>query len=163
MDAIRLLLGYHYRATSRLIDSARAVNDLLYRPIDCAHGSLFGLLAHIVGVDRLWSLRCREGISLEHIPGADDFTDPDALMTALREQEQAMTAFLLIISHEDLARTISYRSTEGRPHADPLGGLLLHMANHGTHHRAEFGAFMRLLGHPLPDDDFILYLREQHD
>lgn len=161
MDAFRLYLGHHYSATAWLIESARKALPLLHRPIDCAHGSLFGLLAHIVGVDMLWSLRCREGVSLDHLPGEADFEDLDALLAALKEQEQAMTAFLLVISRADLARIITYRSTEGEKHADPLGGLLLHMADHGTRHRAEFVAFMRLLGHPLPDDDFITYLREQ--
>ncbi|MGE4290634.1 MAG: DinB family protein [Desulfovibrio sp.] len=160
METLRLFLGYHYDATARQLKSARGVSELLHRPLDCAHGSLFGLLAHIVGVDRLWGLRIREGLSLDHVPGADDFADLDALEAALQEQQQAMTAFLLVISHTDLARTVSYRSTKGAKHTEPLGGLLLHMVNHGTHHRAEFAVLMRLLGHPLPDDDFLLALRE---
>lgn len=159
MDALRLFLGYHYCATARVLDASRAVGDLLHRPLECSHGSLFGTLAHIVGMDYLWGQRCREGVSPEHVPGEADYADLDALRNALLQQEEATTAFLLVISPPDLLRTVTYRTTSGKPHTDTLASLLLHMANHGTYHRAEFVTLMRLLGHPMPDFDLVHYLR----
>ncbi|HLB46153.1 MAG TPA: DinB family protein [Anaerolineales bacterium] len=38
---------------------------------------------------------------------------------------------------------------------------MLHLANHGTHHRGELAAMLALMDVPHPEDDLILYARQK--
>jgi uncharacterized damage-inducible protein DinB len=56
-------------------------------------------------------------------------------------------------------RSNAYRTTSGRPDAQPLWQILAHLFNHATHHRAEVAAMLTMLGHSPGDIDMIVFLR----
>lgn len=59
---------------------------------------------------------------------------------------------------EALKRTLDYKSTDGRPFAQPLWQQLQHVVNHGTHHRSEIAAMVTLTkGSPAPTDMVLFY------
>jgi len=163
MDALRQLIRYHYRATARCIGAAQTVEHLLHSPLDCGHGSVFATLAHMVGTDLLWSLRCREGICLNTIPDQNDFPSLDSMRDTLLEQRQAMLAFLLVLSPPDLERRIAYQSTDGLPRSNTLHEILLHMTHHAAFHRGELAMLLRLLGGKGNVDQFMRHLRKNPD
>ncbi|SKA91466.1 DinB family protein [Paucidesulfovibrio gracilis DSM 16080] len=146
MHAMRELMCHHYASTMDCIEAAGQVEHLIHTPLECPYNSVFGTLAHIVGVDRLWSLRCREGISLEHLPGEAFFSSLINMKEILARQEEAMLAYLLVIAPKDLQRTIGYVDLAGRQQERPLDVILLHMAQHAAHHRGELTTLLRLLG-----------------
>jgi uncharacterized damage-inducible protein DinB len=49
---------------------------------------------------------------------------------------------------------------KGRPWKQPLWQLVLHVVNHGTHHRGQVSGFLRSLGHTPPILDPIYFYRE---
>jgi uncharacterized damage-inducible protein DinB len=55
------------------------------------------------------------------------------------------------LTEADLARVVNYTNTEGRPYSAPLGQLLVHIANHATHHRSEIATMVTMLGGSPPD------------
>jgi uncharacterized damage-inducible protein DinB len=48
----------------------------------------------------------------------------------------------------------------GNPWRQPLGQLVLHVVNHGTHHRGQVSAFLRMMGHVPPKLDLVTYYRD---
>ena len=52
---------------------------------------------------------------------------------------------------------ISYKDMRGNPWRQPLGQLVLHVVNHGTHHRGQVAGFMRTMGHIPPKLDLVHY------
>jgi uncharacterized damage-inducible protein DinB len=47
----------------------------------------------------------------------------------------------------------------GNPWRQPLGQLVLHVVNHGTHHRGQVSGFLRAMGHVPPKLDLVSYYR----
>jgi uncharacterized damage-inducible protein DinB len=53
---------------------------------------------------------------------------------------------------------VRYRNSQGSEYANPLGDLLLHVANHGIHHRAQALNFLKRCGRTVPGGlDYIFY------
>ena len=51
----------------------------------------------------------------------------------------------------------------GAPYEDKLLGILSHVINHGTHHRAQMGQQLLFAGATeLPPTDLIFYLRDNN-
>ena len=50
-----------------------------------------------------------------------------------------------------------YKNTKGMPFQAPLGQLITHVVNHGTHHRAETGMLLERLGRSPGDMDYVYY------
>jgi uncharacterized damage-inducible protein DinB len=48
----------------------------------------------------------------------------------------------------------------GNPWTQPLWEIVLHVVNHGTHHRGQAAGFLRSLGHTPPKLDLIFYYRQ---
>ena len=51
---------------------------------------------------------------------------------------------------EGLQRICSYKDSKGNSYSNRLEGLLLHVANHGIHHRAQALSFLKRLGRTVP-------------
>ena len=70
-----------------------------------------------------------------------------------------MRGYLAGLDDAGLDRVVRYRSTDAREHETPLWQILLHLANHGTQHRAEAGAELTRLGFSPGDVDYMVYIR----
>jgi uncharacterized damage-inducible protein DinB len=49
---------------------------------------------------------------------------------------------------------------KGTPWKQPLWKLVLHVVNHGTHHRSQVSGFLRTLGHAPPPLDLVYFYRQ---
>ncbi len=68
-DDLRILYDYNYWANARVLTAAARVSPAqLAEPARLSHGSLRGTLAHTLGTEIVWRLRCQEGISLAALP-----------------------------------------------------------------------------------------------
>jgi uncharacterized damage-inducible protein DinB len=63
----------------------------------------------------------------------------------------------------DLARIVRFANTRGEPCADRLDDIVRHVANHGTHHRAQIAMRLREIGIEPLNLDYIVYCRKQRD
>ena len=65
------------------------------------------------------------------------------------------------LTDESVAASVSFTDLKGNPHTQPLWQIILHVVNHGTHHRGQVSGFLRTLGHTPPPLDLIAFYRAQ--
>ena len=65
------------------------------------------------------------------------------------------------IEEENLDKLISYQNSSGKIFSNKLSDILLHLFNHGTHHRAQISLLLRQNNIVPPKTDYIFYKREQ--
>ena len=63
------------------------------------------------------------------------------------------------LTEENVTRIASYQDTKGNPYTTELWKIVLHVVNHGTHHRGQVSGFLRTMGHVPPPLDLIAYYR----
>jgi uncharacterized damage-inducible protein DinB len=76
------------------------------------------------------------------------FLDYDADRKAL---DECLTKFAEEVTSEDLSQRLHYKDFKGIDQDRELGGLILHMFNHQTHHRGMIALYLDILG---KDNDF---------
>lgn len=63
------------------------------------------------------------------------------------------------LSDDQCTRDFTYQDLAGRTWTNPLSRIVLHVVNHGTHHRGQVAGFLRAMGHVPPKLDLIAYYR----
>ena len=81
-----------------------------------------------------------------------------AFLPALHERWRVWAAD---VTDDRAGSIISYRDMKGNAWETPIWQIVLHVVNHGTHHRGQAAGFLRSLGHTPPPLDEIAYFREQ--
>ena len=66
---------------------------------------------------------------------------------------------LSVVTDESLEERLSYTDLKGNPWVSPIWQIVLHVVNHGTHHRGQVAGFLRSMGHAPPPLDLIAYYR----
>lgn len=155
------LFEYNCWANDRVLtQAARLTPEQHTAPAPVSFGSLHGTLAHILGAEIVWRLRCEEGTSPPALPGPDEFPTLEALMERWHAEEYAMRVFLGLLPAGDLDRVVRYTNTRGASFETPLWQILAHVVNHGTQFRAEAAVVLTGYGASPGDLDMIRFFRE---
>ena len=160
--ALQLHLAYTAWATRGLVESAgRLSHEELTRDFGTADKSVLGTLVHILGADRIWLAR------LLGEPQPPYATDGDYSLASLENKWPAIhegwRQWAAGLTDGDTSRVVSYSDLRGNPWRQPLWQLVLHVVNHGTHHRGQVSGFLRAMGHVPPKLDLIQYYRLEPD
>jgi uncharacterized damage-inducible protein DinB len=154
-ETLRTHLRYTEWATNRLLEaSARLSGEDLARDFGTADKSVLGTLTHIFGADRVWLARI-EGAAQER-PEGYDLTRLSADWARLSARWKRWASGLTEASVEE---RISYTDLKGNPWVSPIWQIVLHVVNHGTHHRGQVAGFLRSMGQAPPPLDLIAYYR----
>lgn len=156
--ALRTHLRYTAWASARIVDAASRLSpEELTRDFKSADRSVLGTLVHVYGADRVWLARI-EG----RPPGPIVDPERDLHLSVLHQEWPALMARWQTWADTltDSASSASYLDLQGRPHATPHWQIVLHVVNHGTHHRGQASAMIRAMGHAPPPLDLIRYYRE---
>jgi uncharacterized damage-inducible protein DinB len=124
----------------------------LHQPLASGHDTLIGTLWHLVGAAHTWRVRAETG----HDPLEEtepELTDLATLTRWVRAEAAAMRAFLEGLPAPLLAEPMRY-TTGGVVRERPRWLVLVHLVNHGTHHRGELAAALTALGHSPGELDF---------
>jgi len=108
-------------------------------------GSLRATLRHLYGAERIWFERW-QGRELPELPHSRDIVALSDLDNAWRNLATARNTVLEALPDDGLRRPIAYVTQEGQPRSTALGGILLHVVNHGVQHRAQALNMLRHLG-----------------
>src|SRR5438105_5472236 len=153
LDTIRMLYAHHWWANRILLDvAAKLGEEAVAREIGTqfSEPTLKGLFFHLYGVDSLWLSRWR-GLSPASAPKEAELAPT---LAALGERwvalEREQAEYLGGLHDADLPRVIRYRLLSGKDYAQPLGLLLHHVTDHGTHHRSEIATMLTMVSGSPP-------------
>ena len=149
---IRDLYEYHRWANRTLFDFAAALGEpMCGRDVGAqfSHPRVTRMFGHLYGADWIWLQRWK-GTSPTVQPGVD-LTTMAAVRAHWDPLEAEQKAFVEGLRESDLARTVEYKTTDGKAFSLPLGPLLQHVANHATHHRSEIATMVTMLSGSPPD------------
>lgn len=115
------------------------------------------LVAHLLAAQQVWLGRCKnQAAAFELWPD----WKAEQLEPIMNENHQLWINFLEYLSPDDFENTISYKNSRGDAFENKLSDILAHVINHGTHHRAQAGQYLKSGGLQLPNTDYIGYLRQ---
>jgi uncharacterized damage-inducible protein DinB len=160
-ELIKSYYAYNSWAAERLLDALERLSpEELSAPGCSGHGSIRDTLAHFMSTQWGWfswfdgSMPATQAIALK-IPRESFDT-----MAKARErwaQIDKQTTDTVNGLNDDKLRDVWTWTLPSGGDSLPLWRLLLHVANHGTHTRAQIVAALRRLGHDAPNLDFLRY------
>jgi uncharacterized damage-inducible protein DinB len=159
-DVLRNHLAYTAWASRRLLDSAAQLpTEQLTRDFGTADRSVLGTLAHVFAADRIWLARLTGAAPTALISDAD--RQLSVLQKDWPELHARWQRWAAGLTDENVRAMLDYKDTKGNPYRQPLWQIVLHVVNHGAHHRGQVSGFLRAMGHTPPPLDLIFYYREQ--
>lgn len=168
MDAngFRHFYGYHFAENRKLWDNyvTSLSQEQFTQAVDYSHGSVRDQIVHLMSADELWFSELRGVEPSESFPPADfdDGLRPADERKIIRAHwdsvEQSMRAYLAELRDEML-----FEKPITEPEEDKdliVWQVLLHVANHGTDHRAQLLRILNDLGVKTTSQDYIFYVYE---
>lgn len=114
------------------------------------NGSIRGTLTHLIRVQNGWFLWFDGTLSAADAQSMrrkdPDYTSIADARAAWSEASSRAEACVANLSDTDLAKVWTAERPGGMTLSQPLGEMMLHVANHGTHTRAQVAAAVRRLG-----------------
>jgi uncharacterized damage-inducible protein DinB len=148
IEVLRRLYRYQDWAMEQLWP---VLNSLTVEELDtpgCSgNGSIRGTLTHLIRVQNGWftwfdgTLSAADAQSMRRKDA--DFATVAEARTAWREASDRAEVCVAKLSDADLAKIWTAERPGGMTLSQPLGELMLHVANHGTHTRAQIAATLR--------------------
>jgi uncharacterized damage-inducible protein DinB len=162
IELVKTYYAYNSWAAAKLLNSLESLSGAELTAPGCSgHGSIRDTLAHFMATQWGWvswfdgSLTVSQAYALK-IPSDSLDTIAKARERWLAIDKQA-TDLVNGLTEEKLRDIWSWSLPTGGSDSLPLWKLLLHVANHGTHTRAQIVAAIRRAGHDAPNIDFLNY------
>jgi uncharacterized damage-inducible protein DinB len=152
-------LQYHRWATEQIMEQAVALSaEQLMTNLKTSFGGVYETIVHLYQSDRIWLDRLEERPSGKF----EDYTAPGCvweLRDAWAEVQQQLIDFADGLTESDANRLITYKNLAGQTFSSPIWQIILHVVNHGTHHRGQVTSMIRQLGGVPANLDLIRYHR----
>ncbi|MBN2556681.1 MAG: hypothetical protein JXA97_12140 [Anaerolineales bacterium] len=153
-DGVSSLYSFNTYANSIVLDFVEALSaDAFVRPASPSHGSVQGLLVHMLECEGFFLAQCQGQVF--NLAEADTSTRAGIKkrwLTLQLEQQR----YLDSIDNADLPREVVVE-LGGTTLDVPVWKLLIQPVIHSAHHRGELSIVLTGLGHPMPTVDFLLY------
>lgn len=158
-DHLHTLAAYNRWANARILDVATDLGEeACHQDAGGFFKSLHGTLNHMLVAEQIWLARWMGE------PQPFDRLDVVLheqwrhLAAARRHQDDALIALVQSQSAEDLAQPLRYQNMAGMTLSTGKGLVLLHLFNHGTHHRGQCHHMIGVLGGTPPVLDLPFHL-----
>jgi len=156
-DSFRYFYDYHLAENRKIWDEyiTPLTSEQFTQNTGYSHGSVRDQIVHLMNVDEVWFAELRGVDIQEQIePGAVD--DRESIRARWDSVEQAMRDYLGGLRDELL-----FEKPITEPEEDKdliVWQVLLHVANHGTDHRAQLLRLLHDLGVKTTSQDLIFYV-----
>jgi uncharacterized damage-inducible protein DinB len=158
LQSMQTLTQYHHWANNRLWSKVRHLTtDQLNESCWLSRGNIFKTLLHMVDTQWSWRLACQDG-QLPPELKSEDFPNIHALIQYWEEDDASLLAYAGTLDEQQLTGTVTYSWPRAQPRTKILWYILMHIVNHGTHHRSEVGQYLETIGHSPGDLDFIKFV-----
>ncbi len=120
-------------------------------------GSLRNTMFHLLAAEEIWLERW-QGRPRRPFPVDAAGATVGEIRTRLGAVDRERAAMIRAAGDEGLRRSCNYQDARGNDWSNPLGELMLHVANHGVHHRAQALHFLKHCGHKVPGGlDYVFF------
>lgn len=155
-EAFRHFYNYHFAENRKIWDLyiTPLSPEQFTQAVGYSHGSIRNQIVHLVNVDESWFCSLR-GIEGPEWPDPADIDDRELIRARWDRVEQEMRAYL-----ENLGDDMLFEKPfpDGEDKDLILWQVLLHVANHGTDHRAQVLRLLNDLGVKTQAQDYIFYV-----
>jgi uncharacterized damage-inducible protein DinB len=148
LEMIRRLIRYHLWGHDRALKMIESSG----RPEDGV-----ALFSHTLAADDLWLARIEHG-------GQPEFNQPENLNDAKELLFRVIGRWHTLesrLTDEMLVSSVSYRNSKGAEYSQPLSDILMHVLNHGTHHRGQIARAVRQAEGKPVNTDLLFYFRKE--
>lgn len=166
LNAITLLYDYNSWATVRLLDSLTQLSpEQCVAPGCSGNGSIKDTLAHFFATQWGW-VSWLDGSKTVAQAMATKIDEKDvATIEAAKKKWESIDSqtrrFIASLTEDKLHEDRSFATRSGAAASLPFGHLILHVANHGTHTRAQIIAAIRRAGYNPGNYELLNYLLTQ--
>ena len=158
VDAFRHLYDYHFAANRKVWGEGvlQLTKQQFIAKVDYSVGSIRNHVIHLINVDNAWFADLRGLTSFKRLNPVHH-TDFDKIRAAWDEVEATMKAYLATLDADIL---------NSKPLQDPqdanmtVAQVLLHVANHGTDHRAQLLMLLAQAGVKTFPQDYYFYIND---
>lgn len=158
LKALQQHIDYTVWASRRMLDAAAALApDELTRDFGTGDGSVLGTLLHVYGGDLIWIERMY-GTSLTKRP-YDEHASLAVLEAEWPHVWDRWKEYVDGLTEQAAEADVAYLSFKGEAFKTPVWQIILHVVNHGTHHRGQAAGFLRSMGKTPPVLDLTAYYR----
>lgn len=155
-DAFRHLYAYHFAENRNLWDRyiVPLPQEQFVQHVPYSIGSVCKQIVHLMGVDEAWFSDLR-GASITAMADPAQFEDRAAIRAYWDRVEQEMRVYLDALRDDML---FEKPIPQGEDKDLRLWQILLHVANHGTDHRAQVLRLLHDFGVETTAQDYIFYV-----
>jgi uncharacterized damage-inducible protein DinB len=143
VDYLRKLFSYDRWANSQYLEAMNGV---------AADARQLRLLTHIVAAQMLWMDRIR--MRDARAPVWPEWSLGECTRK-VEESANEWRSYVEQLSPDEAGTTVAYKNSKGEPWESSVEDILIHVANHGTYHRAQIAALIRASGTTPPYTDYI--------
>ena len=130
-------------------------NDLFcekLHKINCKNSEILRLFSHVFNAQEIWLNRINES---SNAVGVWDEFDLDTCIERLKRSNADWIEWLK--RPHDFDKNISFTNSAGESHIMRLGDIVIHVANHSTHHRGQIATLLRQQNIAPPKGDYYYF------
>lgn len=155
-DAFRSFYDYHFSENRKLWDSyiTALSQEQFTQDLDYSIGSVRNHIVHLMAVDDAWFSGLR-GVEIPEWLDPADFDDREEIRAYWDAVEKRVRGYLTTLRDDMLFQK---PLTDEEDKELVLWQVLLHVANHGTDHRAQLLRLLHDLGVKTGPQDYVFHL-----
>jgi uncharacterized damage-inducible protein DinB len=159
-DYLISLYEYGDWVNQRLLDAASALTaEQFTQKVLPSFGSVHLTLVHMLGADVLWFARWR-GLSPKTMLSPDDLATVPIIRERWAEVVEERRTYFATLDEAELAVEVHWTNMRGQAYELLRWQVILHCANHATHHRSEVAAILTELGREPQSLDLLEFYLE---
>jgi uncharacterized damage-inducible protein DinB len=156
-NAFRFFYDYHFAENRKIWDEyiTPLTSEQFTQNAGYSHGSVRDQIVHLMNVDEVWFAELR-GVDIQEQIEPAAIDDRESIRARWDSVEQTMRDYLAGLRDDRL-----FEKPITEPDEDKdliLWQVLLHVANHGTDHRAQLLRLLHDLGVKTTSQDLIFYV-----
>jgi uncharacterized damage-inducible protein DinB len=156
-DAFRHFYAYHFAENRKIWDRyvSQLSDEQFTQHVEYSRGSVRDQILHLISCDDVWFSGLR-GAEFSGDLNPADFPTRESIRERWDQVERSMRAYLAALQDEMLFA----KPLEGEDKDLIVWQVLLHVANHGTDHRAQILKLLNEMGVDTKYQDYIFYTYE---
>jgi uncharacterized damage-inducible protein DinB len=146
-EFIRHLFDYMIACDRTMFDAAQKIPDAeYYKPREISAGSIHNVFVHQMVAQNTWLSRWKGIVLTGRLENQIEYPTRELLAERWPVVHQSLLEFLEQQSAHSLNAPLTVRRNNGELITQPLGAMMMHVADHGTYHRGQLNTMFKQAG-----------------